>query len=53
MILFDKIETPAILIEKSILESNIQNMQDRAAKNGINMRPHIKTHKSPFIAKSL
>ncbi|MEW5924436.1 MAG: alanine racemase [Candidatus Zixiibacteriota bacterium] len=45
------IDTPAILIEKSIMENNISNMQRIAANNGVNLRVHIKTHKIPELAK--
>ena len=45
------IDTPAILIEKSIMEKNISNMQRLADKNGVNLRVHIKTHKIPELAK--
>lgn len=43
--------TPAVLIDKARALTNIQRMQDAAARNGIRMRPHAKTHKSPTIAK--
>lgn len=45
------IDTPALLIEKSIVEQNLANMQRLADSNGINLRPHIKTHKSVYLAK--
>lgn len=43
--------TPALLIKKDQLEKNIKNMADRAEEKGIKLRPHIKTHKMPVIAK--
>lgn len=48
---FSEIDTPALLIEKSILERNIFNMQALANNRNIKLRPHIKTHKIPEIAK--
>lgn len=47
----DNLETPALLIERSILEDNIDRMQRLADMNNIKLRPHVKTHKSPYIAK--
>lgn len=47
---FPEIDTPALLIEKSIMEKNIIEMQALANKHGINLRSHIKTHKIPSLA---
>lgn len=49
--LFLDIDTPALLIEKSILERNIISMQKLMNKHKVKLRPHIKTHKSPLLAK--
>ncbi|MBT3449793.1 MAG: alanine racemase [Bacteroidetes Order II. Incertae sedis bacterium] len=49
MILSD-LPTPAVLIEKKRLEKNLSVMQEHAAREGVHLRPHIKTHKSVFIA---
>ena len=48
---FKNIETPALLVEQSKLENNIQKKQRLADRNNIGLRPHIKTHKSCYIAK--
>jgi D-serine deaminase-like pyridoxal phosphate-dependent protein len=45
------LDTPAIIIDKSKLLKNIYKMNDIAKENNVNLRPHIKTHKIPFIAK--
>jgi D-serine deaminase-like pyridoxal phosphate-dependent protein len=50
-LLIPSIETPAVLIEKSILERNLTAMQNMAAVRGVLLRPHIKTHKIPELAK--
>ena len=47
----ESIETPALLIEKSIMEANLDRMQKLANDNKIMLRPHIKTHKMPRLAK--
>ncbi len=49
--LFPILDTPALLIEQSILEKNIQDMQSLMDKHHVKLRPHIKTHKSVFLAK--
>lgn len=43
--------TPCVLIEKSRLASNLQRMQEKADANGVQLRPHTKTHKSVVIAQ--
>ncbi len=47
--IFD-LETPALLLDQSILERNLTRMQDRANSFGVALRPHIKTHKCVEIA---
>ena len=42
--------TPAVLLESSRLVRNLDRMQQAAAAHGRRLRPHAKTHKSPFIA---
>lgn len=45
------LDTPSLLIEKSIVENNIFDMQELMNKQKINFRPHTKTHKMPYFAK--
>jgi len=47
----DNLDTPALLIDLDIMEKNIKAMTEFAKKIGVNLRPHIKTHKIPEIAK--
>ncbi|MCI0692953.1 D-TA family PLP-dependent enzyme [candidate division KSB1 bacterium] len=44
------LDTPAVLIDLDKLEQNIQRMAAFAKAQGIDLRPHIKTHKIPQIA---
>lgn len=44
------LNTPALLIDQSILERNLTRMQDKANSHGVALRPHIKTHKCVEIA---
>ncbi|HEX8663040.1 MAG TPA: D-TA family PLP-dependent enzyme [Beijerinckiaceae bacterium] len=43
--------TPAVVIDLDRVERNIARVQAACAAAGVANRPHIKTHKSPVIAK--
>ena len=43
--------TPSLLVDFERLESNIKKMADKAESNGVNLRPHMKTHKCIEIGK--
>jgi D-serine deaminase-like pyridoxal phosphate-dependent protein len=43
--------TPAVLVDLDVVERNIAAMQSRAKKAGVDLRPHAKTHKAPFIGR--
>jgi len=45
--------TPSLLVDFERLESNIKKMADKAESNGVNLRPHMKTHKCVEIGKML
>ena len=47
----DELETPALLIDLDIMEANLQRMSDYARQQGLDFRPHIKTHRIPEFAK--
>jgi len=44
------VPTPALLVDLDRMERNIAAWQAMADRNGIGLRPHIKTHKTPEIA---
>ena len=48
--IFD-LETPAVLIDLDVVEANIERTQSLFDQLGIGFRPHIKTHKIPFLAE--
>lgn len=48
--LFEELETPALVIDLGIMERNLQRMAALARQAGVGLRPHAKTHKSPWIA---
>lgn len=46
-----KIGTPAVLVDLDIVEKNISSLVEGLDKYKISYRPHIKTHKSIFLAR--
>jgi D-serine deaminase-like pyridoxal phosphate-dependent protein len=44
-------ETPCIRIDVEKMERNIETMAKLAERNGVQLRPHVKTHKIPKIAQ--
>ncbi len=45
-----RLPTPAVVVDLDRAEKNIREMADHAAKYGIRHRPHIKTHRSGYLA---
>ena len=43
--------TPYLLIDGAKMKSNIRKMAHLASENGVALRPHVKTHKIPGIAR--
>ena len=44
------LDTPCMVVDESIMQMNIDEMQSMANSFGVSLRPHIKTHKTPQIA---
>lgn len=44
-------DTPYLAIDKNLLAKNIERMAKKTSEAGINLRPHVKTHKIPEIAR--
>jgi D-serine deaminase-like pyridoxal phosphate-dependent protein len=47
----DELETPTPIVDLDRMERNLDRAAAYAAKHGLALRPHIKTHKSPRIAE--
>lgn len=47
----DDLDTPALLIDVDIMERNLQRASAYARQHGLRLRPHIKTHKIPALAR--
>lgn len=43
-------DTPYIVVKEHVVKDNIARMQQMADQKGVQLRPHIKTHKIPLIA---
>ncbi len=47
----EDLDTPALYVDLDVLERNIRSMQERCRQWKVNLRPHVKTHKIPEIAR--
>lgn len=45
------LETPTVVLDREILERNIARMAADMGERGLALRPHVKTHKIPEIAR--
>jgi D-serine deaminase-like pyridoxal phosphate-dependent protein len=45
-----EIPTPALILDSAVVRENIHRLADYAATNGLNVRPHTKTHKMRALA---
>ena len=46
-----QLDTPALVVDLDILERNLHRMANYTKSIGVALRPHIKTHKVPEIAR--
>ena len=46
-----EIDTPALLIDLDVMERNLQRVAGYCQANGLRLRPHTKTHKSPLVGR--
>ncbi|MFN8058297.1 MAG: DSD1 family PLP-dependent enzyme [Vicinamibacterales bacterium] len=47
----DDLPTPCLLVDLDVLDANIARMQERVSATGLQLRPHVKTHKCVEIAR--
>ena len=45
------LDTPALYVDLDVMEHNIAQMQEQCRAWGVELRPHVKTHKIPEIAQ--
>ncbi len=44
------LDTPALVVDLDTMDSNLVNMQQYCNQHHLGLRPHIKTHKIPYLA---
>jgi D-serine deaminase-like pyridoxal phosphate-dependent protein len=44
-------DTPRVVIDRAVVERNVQRMAECAAMAGVELRLHTRTHKMPQIAR--
>ena len=49
----DELDTPCLVVDLSAVEDNIARLMARLGSTGKSVRPHLKTVKSPQLAKML
>ena len=49
--MLSELDTPAMLVDLDRMEANLRRVASYAAAHSLRLRPHTKTHKSPFIAR--
>lgn len=47
----DTVDTPAVIVNLDIAAANISKAQGHLVRQGLTVRPHIKTHKLPEVAR--
>ena len=47
----DDLDTPCVTIDLDAVERNLAHARDYCRRNGLALRPHIKTHKIPELAR--
>src|SRR6201996_1874488 len=47
----DLLPTPCMVVDLDMFKANVKHMADTAKANDINVRPHVKVHKSVDVAK--
>ncbi len=48
---YRELSTPALTIDLDVLGRNLDRMADLCRKQGLRLRPHTKTHKTPEVAR--
>lgn len=49
----ESLDTPSMIVDLDIMEDNIRKLFGILKPTGVNIRPHLKTTKSPILAKRL
>jgi D-serine deaminase-like pyridoxal phosphate-dependent protein len=49
----DSLDTPSMIVDLDLMETNIKKLFDSLLPTGLNIRPHLKTTKSAILARKL
>lgn len=49
----DMLDTPSMIVDLTLMEENIARLMERFREKKVNVRPHLKTVKSPELARRL
>ncbi len=49
----ESLDTPSMIVDLDLMEANIAKLMGRLLPAGVNIRPHLKTTKSPILARKL
>jgi D-serine deaminase-like pyridoxal phosphate-dependent protein len=49
----ESLDTPSMIVDLDVMEENIRKLMNLLKPMGVNIRPHLKTTKSPILAKKL
>lgn len=49
----ESLDTPSMIVDLDLMEANIARLMGRLLPTGVNVRPHLKTTKSPILARKL
>src|SRR6476620_10000449 len=47
----EELDTPALVIDLDVMESNLRRVSDYTKQHGLRLRPHTKTHKIPALGR--
>ena len=50
-VLLPELDTPALVVDLAVLRANIERVAESARAAALHLRPHIKAHKTPEIAR--
>jgi D-serine deaminase-like pyridoxal phosphate-dependent protein len=48
---FRELPTPALIVDLDVMERNLDRMAQTCREQGVGLRPHTKTHKTPEVAR--
>lgn len=49
----EDLDTPSMIVDLDLMEANIAKLMDQLLPTGVYIRPHLKTTKSPILARKL